>query len=102
MRGFYFQPRGGICIGGKKACLEGGVFYDVVVGAGGSVDDVSKDRLLNGLGLDFAISRAVNDHHKTMLQFSMPLHNFFNENYAGQAGMKRRVGYIMLSHRIIL
>lgn len=102
LRGFYFQPRGGLCLGGKKGTIEGGVFYDMVVGCGGSVDDINKDRLLSGLGLDFALSWNVNGRHKTMAQFSMPLHNFFNEEYAGQGGMKRRVGYIMLTHRIVL
>ena len=102
LRGFYFQPRGGLCLGGKKGTIEGGVFYDMVVGCGGSVEDINKDRLLSGLGLDFALSWNVNGHHKTMAQFSMPLHNFFNEEYTGQGGMKRRVGYIMLTHRIVL
>ena len=102
LRGFYFQPRGGLCIGGKKFGIEGGVFYDMVVGCSGTVEDINKDRLLSGLGLDFALSWNVNGRHKTIAQFSMPLHNFFNEEYAGQGGMKRRVGYIMLTHRIVL
>ena len=102
LRGFYFQPRGGLCLGGKKGAIEGGVFYDMVVGSSGSVEDINKDRLLGGLGLDFALSWNVNGRHKTMAQFSMPLHNFFNEEYTGQGGMKRRVGYIMLTHRIVL
>ena len=102
LRGFYFQPRGGLCIGGKKGAIEGGVFYDMVVGCCGSIEDVNKERLLSGLGLDFALSWTVNKNHKTIAQFSMPLHNFFNEEYVGQAGFKRRVGYIMLTHRIVL
>jgi len=28
------------------------------------------------------------------------LHNFLNENYPGFDGLKRRVGYIMLTERI--
>ena len=103
LRGFYFQPRGGLCLGGKKGTIEGGVFYDMVVGCGGSVDDINKDRLLSGLGLDFALSWNVNGHHKTMAQFSMPLHNFLNEDYTGGMlkGKVRKVGYLMLTHRII-
>lgn len=102
LRGFYFQPRGGITVGNHSCAFEGGVFYDMVVGCGGTVEDNNKSRLSDGLGLDFALNMQFGKHHKSMLQFSMPLHNFFNEDYFGQAGMKRRVGYIMLTHRIIL
>jgi hypothetical protein len=39
---------------------------------------------------------------KTLLQFSMPLHNFLNSDNQYWKGMKRKVGYIMLTQRIIL
>ena len=102
LRGFYFQPRGGILLGGRKGSFECGVFYDMVIAAGGTIDNVDKDRLLSGLGLDFAVTLNMSKHHKSSLQYSMPLHNFFNEAYAGQAGMKRRVGYVMITHRFAL
>lgn len=103
LRGFYFQPRAGIILGSDDHSLEAGVFYDVVTGCGGSVADTNKDRLKGGFGLDFALSsNDRKDKHKTLLQFSMPLHNFLNSNYDGQNGMKRKVGYIMLTRRIIL
>ena len=103
LRGFYVQPRAGLIIGSAKRAFEAGVFYDIVTGCGGSVATTDKDMLKGGLGLDFAFSTTDRkEKNKTMLQFSMPLHNFLNPDYAGQAGMKRKVGYIMLTQRIIL
>ena len=103
LRGFYIQPRAGLIMGSKKNAFEAGVFYDIVTGCGGSIANTDKDRLKGGLGLDFAFSTTdKKDKTKTLLQFSMPLHNFFNTDYAGQSGLKRKVGYIMLTQRIIL
>lgn len=100
LRSFYFQPRAGIIIGGKNA-IEAGVYYDMVVGAGGRYPGVEKDMFSNGLGLDFAFSRKSSNKHQTIIAFMLPLHNFLNENYAkgdlNFNGMKRRVGYIMLT-----
>lgn len=105
LRGFYFQPRAGVVLGGKKNAIEAGVFYDQVVGCGGTWEPRSKDMLQGGWGLDFALSRTVaKGRQKTMLMFSMPLHNFFNPDYpgGGQKNLNRRVGYIMLTHRVVL
>ena len=103
LRGFYIQPRFGLVGGNKELSYEAGVFYDAVTGCGGSLPTRDKDMLKNGWGLDFAISRtAEKGHSKTILQFSMPLHNFLNENFVGQQGMKRKVGYIFLTHRYFL
>lgn len=103
LRGFYFQPRAGLIAGDKELSFEAGVFYDVVTGCGGSIADTSKDRLKGGLGLDFGVARTNKDGRgKTILQFSMPLHNFLDSDYAGQQGMKRKVGYINVTHRIVL
>ena len=101
LRSFYFQPRAGIVIG-KKIALEAGVYYDMVVGAVGRYPGVEKAMFSNGLGLDFALSHRGLNNRESMITFMLPLHNFLNENYAGGAfnGMKRRVGYIMLTHRI--
>lgn len=101
IRGFYFQPRAGLMIGRDKAAVEAGVFYDVLTGCGGSVDGTEKDMLKGGLGLDFGLT-SIDKKGKTVLQFSMPLHNFFNTDYAGQQNLKRKVGYIMLTRRISL
>ena len=103
IRGFYFQPRAGIILGSQKHALEAGVFYDVVTGIGGSAANTEKDMLKGGLGLDFALSTTdKKEKTKLLLQFSMPLHNFFNTDYAGQGDLKRKVGYIMLTQRIML
>ena len=101
LRSFYFQPRAGIIIGQKNA-LEAGVYYDMVVGAGGNFENVEKDMFSNGLGLDFALSHRGSHNRESLITFMLPLHNFLNENYARGDfnGMKRRVGYIMLTHRI--
>lgn len=103
LRGFYFQPRCGILLGSEDCSLEGGIFYDMVTGCGGSVEDTNKKRLLEGFGLDFALSVTLKRlKHKTILQFSMPLHNFLNPDYPGQADMVRKVGYLRVTHRIML
>lgn len=103
LRGFYFQPRAGLIVGGKDKSLEAGVFYDVVTGCGGSIANTNKDMLKGGLGLDFALSYTHKDRReRSLLQFSMPLHNFFDTSYPGQSGLKRKVGYIMLTERIFL
>lgn len=101
LRSFYFQPRVGIIIGEKNA-IEAGVYYDMVVGAGGRFPGVEKDMFSNGLGLDFALSHKSSNKHQTLIAFMLPLHNFLNEDYSGGIfnGMKRRVGYIMLTERI--
>ena len=101
MRSFYFQPRAGIIIGRKNA-IEAGVYYDMVVGAGGRFPGVEKDMFSSGLGLDFALSHKSSNKHQSLIAFMLPLHNFLKEDYAGGIfnGMKRRVGYIMLTERI--
>ena len=102
LRSFYFQPRGGIIVG-KKNALEAGVYYDMVVGAGGRCPGVEKAMFSNGLGLDFALSHS-SKNRETLITFMLPLHNFLNEDYVNEdfnfSGMKRRVGYIMLTERI--
>lgn len=103
IRGFYITPRAGFIIGRNQHQLEAGVFYDAVVGCGGTVADTSKKRLKGGVGLDFALSvTSKNKRSKSILQFSMPLHNFFDTDYAGQADYNRKISYIMLTQRIML
>ena len=119
MRAFYFQPRVGLSLNfGKKhrRGIEAGVFFDVLTGgkgrvydaATGGLVDVGKDCFKGGIGLDFALRFGKdNRHQQNVLQLSFPLHNFLNEDYElggqkVQSDMKRRVGYIMLSHRIAL
>lgn len=101
LRSFYFQPRAGIIIGRKNA-IEAGVYYDMVVGASGRFPGVEKDMFSSGLGLDFALSHKSSNKHQALIAFMLPLHNFLNEDYGGGIfnGMKRRVGYIMLTERI--
>ena len=101
IRGHYLQPRTGVVIGGEKTAVEAGVFYDLLTGASGTMPGREKDMLKGGVGLDFGISRS-DKKGRTVLQFSMPLHNFFNTDYAGQQGLKRKVGYIMLTRRVAL
>ena len=107
LRGNYFQPRAGLVIGGKSTALEAGVFYDYTVGCTGTSQvfgTPNKDMIASGLGLDFAISYANKaNSRKVLLMFSMPLHNFLNEDYTGGIlkGKVRKVGYLMLTHRII-
>ena len=101
LRSFYFQPRAGLIIG-KENAVEAGVYYDMVVGACGRYAGVEKAMFSNGLGLDFALSHRSTRHYESLLTFMLPLHNFLNEDYTGGVfkGMKRRVGYIMLTERI--
>ncbi|MBO4905743.1 MAG: hypothetical protein J5486_01755 [Bacteroidaceae bacterium] len=100
LRGFYFQPRAGIILGSEKKALEAGVFYDLPTGCGGSVANPSKDQLKAGFGLDFSLTSLSDDKDRQfILQFSMPLHNFLDSDYPGQQGMRRKVGYIMLTTR---
>ena len=105
IRGFYIQPRAGIVIGGERHALEAGVFYDIVTGCKCSAANVKADTdmLKGGLGLDFGLSYTSESRkQKIILQFSMPLHNFFNPDFAGQQGLKRKVGYISLTRRVFL
>ncbi len=104
LRGYYFQPRAGIIIGGKSEAFEAGVFYDAVTGCSGScTNNPDKDCLKGGWGLDFAFSsKYSNGKGACILQFSMPLHNFLDTKYPGNAGLKRKVGYIMLTQRVYL
>ena len=101
LRGFYFQPRAGLIMG-RGTDVEAGVYYDLPVGAAGSFAGVDKEMIMGGFGLDFALSHSFVEKQKTMLTFMLPLHNFLNEDYASGVlnGMKRRVGYIMLTQRI--
>lgn len=101
LRSFYFQPRAGIILG-QKNNIEAGVYYDMAFGAAGSYPGVDKDMIASGWGMDFSLSHHVGDNRFLLISFMLPMHNFFNENYAGGdfKGMKRRVGYIMLTHRI--
>ena len=101
------QPRCGLIIGGEKTAVEAGVYYDQVVGASGSWTtwgDPNKDMFANGWGLDFSLTYHSNNSNRiTLLMFSMPLHNYLNQNYAAYdlGAMVRKVGYISLTHRII-
>ncbi len=101
LRGFYIQPRLGLVIGGDKHQFEAGAFYDAVTGAGGSLNGADKKMLKSGFGLDFSLSTS-DRHSKYILQFSMPLHNFLDTDFPGQQGMKRKVGYIMFTQRVML
>lgn len=98
----------------SKMAIEGGVFYDKVIGGTGNLDIVGADKGMfsDGLGLDFGLTYDFTARSKTVLMFSMPLHNFFNEGYEGTTwngtfgkpwkGVDRRVGYITITHRIRL
>ena len=108
LRGNYLQPRAGLIFGKDRKAFEAGVFYDHPLSCTGSWNGwgtPNKDMIQGGWGLDFAFSYT--DHENTsrfIISFSMPLHNLLNENYDGGAlkGFNRRVGYIMLTSRIIL
>ncbi len=100
LRGFYFQPRAGLIIGRDEA-IEAGFHYDVVTGCKSTMGNANKDMLDDGFGLDFALSTTTDKGRgKVLLQFSMPLHNFLNTDHPNFKGMKRKVGYIMLTHRV--
>ena len=101
IRGFYIQPRAGLLIGHNDYALEAGAFYDVVTGCGGSVEKTNKNMLKSGFGLDFGLTH-YDEGGASVLQFSMPLHNFFDTSHAGQEGLKRKVGYIMFTRRVTL
>lgn len=104
MRGFYIMPRAGIQLGKKNGFLELGAFYDVLVGYSG-ISDYDKKALQGGVGLDFAVGyRMKKPGLQTLLQFSLPLHNFFNKDYELNgvkpfADVKRRVAYLQLTTR---
>lgn len=107
LRGNYFQPRAGLVLGGQQKAFEVGAYYDNVLSCTGTshlLGTPDKEMLQSGWGLDFAFSYTNKiGNHKSLLMFSMPLHNFINENYAGglTKGLVRKVGYIMLTHRIV-
>lgn len=105
IRAFYFQPRAGLIVGSKTNSFEAGVYYDALTGCGGNLMGKDQDMLKDGLGLDFAFARTdKSGKSKMLIQFMLPLHNFFNEDFQGGAlkGIKRRVGYIMLTQRVTL
>ena len=103
LRGFYFQPRVGIKIGSSNDSFEAGVYYDVVTGCGGTLNGKDKDMLKGGPGLDFAFATCnKKGTSELLIQFSMPLHNFFNTDNQNVSGLKRKVGYLMLTKRIYL
>ena len=112
LRGFYFQPRAGISLNfGRKYTtgLQAGVFYDVLTGHGGTLQFKEKDMLKGGWGLDFGLRRTMkNGLSETIIQFTLPLHNFFNDKYRSSdgtislEGIKRRVGYLFITERIKL
>jgi hypothetical protein len=111
LRGFYFQPRAGIIIGRNKKALEAGVFYDIatrckgmLINDKGVAMEAEKDMIKSGVGLDFALSTTnEKETSKFVLEFSMPLHNFLNDGHKSGAliGMKRKVGYIMVTERVV-
>lgn len=101
LRANYFQPRAGIVLGGEEHQFEAGVFYDAVVGYGGSLKTAEKDMLKSGFGLDFGFSHS-DGNTRYILQFSMPLHNFLDKSFPGQQGMRRKVGYIMFTQRVTI
>lgn len=108
LRGNYLQPRAGLILGKDRKAFEVGVFYDQPLSCTGSWTGwgtLDKEMIQGGWGLDFALSLTNRDNkYKSMITFSMPLHNLINENYGGGLlnGFNRRVGYIMLTSRIIL
>lgn len=102
VRSFMLQPRFGMSVNfgdDRHSGIEAGVFYDAVTGIGGEGHNQKKDILKNGWGLDFALRHDdPKGKGQSILQFSMPLHNFFADN----TGFKRRVGYIMFTRRVML
>ena len=107
LRGNYLQPRAGLIFGKDRKAFEVGVFYDEPLSCTGSFQywgNPNKEMIQGGLGLDFAFSLTNRDgNQKNLLTFSMPLHNFLNDNYAGgmTKGLNRRVAYLMFTHRIV-
>ena len=108
LRGNFFQPRAGIILGKDRKAFEVGAFYDHPLSCTGSWQywgTPDKEMIQCGWGLDFSLSLTNRDNTvKNMLTFSLPLHNLINENYGGGIlqGLNRRVGYIMLTSRIVL
>ena len=108
LRGNYLQPRAGIILGKDNKAFEAGVFYDHPLSCTGSWQywgTPDKEMIQGGWGLDFAFSLTNRSNtNKSMITFSMPLHNLLNEDYGGGLlrGLNRRVGYIMFTHRIVL
>lgn len=103
LRGYYVQPRVGMVFGHEEYGFEAGVFYDKALHGGGSLLGANKHMLKGGWGLDFALSiKEQSDNSKFLLQFSMPMHNFLNKGYPGMEGLKRKVGYIMITQRVLL
>jgi len=102
LRGFYLQPRAGIVLGRKSTAIEAGVFYDKTFGCWSNAFDTQTDMLSDGLGLDVALTYTLTSNNRFSILFSMPFHNFLNENHPSGlfTGMHRRVGYIMLTQRI--
>ena len=104
MRGFYIMPRVGVQLGKKAGFIELGAFYDALVGYSG-MTDYDKDALKSGVGLDFALGYREKKHGiQAILQFSLPLHNFFNKDYELNgakpfADVNRRVSYLMFTTR---
>ena len=54
------------------------------------------------LSLNVKAQSKSSNKHQTLIAFMLPLHNFLNEDYGGGIfnGIKRRVGYIILTERI--
>ena len=102
LRAFYIQPRAGIVIGRQAASFEAGVYYDKTVGYYSTREGIDNSCFSDGLGLDVAFSVFLSGKSSTVIQYSMPFHNFLNPGHPSGAfeGMDRRVGYIMLTHRI--
>lgn len=102
LRAFYAQPRAGIVLGRERAAVEAGVFYDKTIGCYSTPGDATKAWFSDGLGLDIALSFSLTGKSHSLIQFSMPFHNFLNENAGMFEGLHRRVGYIMFTERINL
>ncbi len=125
LRGFYLQPRIGLMAGNDDIHIGAGVHYDAVTGCKGNLpilpapgsegrvetgpEVTDKDILLSGLGLDFSLSFGERDNgQRTVIEFSMPLHNFLNPDHdfptsvTLEKGMKRKIGYIMVTQRLAL
>lgn len=103
MRGYYIQPRFGLQIGSRKTYLGLGAFYDAIIDYSGR-EGFSKKALESGWGMDISF----NYKHKTkglfyQVRFSLPLHNFFNEDYTRDdlsqplLGAHRKVAYLMFT-----
>lgn len=104
MRGFYIQPRLGVQLGRPSGYLELGAFYDALVGYSG-LSEYDKGALKSGVGLDMALGSSTKSGAQFMIQFSLPLHNFFDQDYKLADGtkpfsdVKRRVAYLLFTLR---